>query len=316
MKKIKFTAIILVTVFLLSSLLSLSISAEKEDYSELIAQKEAYLEERGDYYRGEYGWLEPYFDATQLTVLLYTDVAKEWSFKKYESEHGDFENPVVGLYAMFTDQNYFYLSSPDIEKAIPTTDTVNYRTSQLRQCIKYFGITKEQLKEANRKMQEEPNSIRELFPFLTDGEFEDAKMKYGLFSGLFCEPLADFMIEALYLEDDETANNLLCEPNSVYLKDIDYAINTGWLMDGGRFSKKDILAADLTSEWVGRFLEYESNKEDPDPENYTDEIIAAREEQLRQVQAGENTAAFVGCAVISLSLTAGVVVARRKKKYD
>ena len=203
MKRIKYIAGLLVCLLLLSSLTPISVFADEDDYAELIAQRQAYFEEKygsEDEYGNTWGelyWLEPYVKGAGLTVLLYTDAAKEWTFDILEADvydNGDHFDSLTGGESWFHGWVSWFMTSPEIDAAIQTKDMNEWRpnrleyNSHLRKCVQYFGITKEELKEANRKMQEEPDSIRTLFPFLTDDQFEDARKE----NGLFCyEPLAD-----------------------------------------------------------------------------------------------------------------------------
>jgi hypothetical protein len=206
------------------------------------------------------------------------------------------------------------MTSPEIDAAIQTKDMNEWRpnrleyNSHLRKCVQYFGITKEELKEANRKMQEEPDSIRTLFPFLTDDQFEGARKD----NGLFCyEPLADFMIEALYLEDEEAANNLLCEPYAVYVEDLDRAVTLKMLYDGD-LGFSDLLACDLTSDWVGRFLEIEGYIKG-EIVTARERIIAARDAQLKASQTGDGAVSALWVIAFAIPALAFVTIQRKRR---
>ncbi len=319
MKKI--VCIFLSVLLLLPVIASFGVSAAAEDdYSELIAQREAYFEAKyGSEYSagriwGEFSWLDPYVDGVELTVLLYTDDAEEWTFDILEAagdENADHFDFLTGGESWFHGWLSWFMTSPEIDAAIQTTHIDEWRpdrheyNSHLRKCVQYFGITKEELKEANRKMQEEPDSIRDLFPFLSDSKFESARKE----NGLFCdEPLADFMIEALYLEDDEAANNLLCEPYAVYVKDLDCAVTLKMYYDGG-LVLSDLLAADLTSDWMGRFLELKCNNK-----TVASKIVAAREAQLQAKPAGDASVTSVLVLALAVPTLGALVWVRKKRK--
>ena len=324
MKQIKYIAGFLVCLLILSSLTPNFVFADEDDYSELIAQRQAYFEAKhgnevgstwGDFY-----WLDPYVDGAGLTVLLYTDAAKEWTFDIIEADgydNGDHFDTLTGGESWFHGWLSWFMTSPEIDAAIQTKDIDEWRpnrleyNSHLRKCIQYFGITKEELKEANRKMQEEPDSIRTLFPFLTDDQFEYARQE----NGLFCyEPLADFMIEALYLEDDEAANNLLCEPYAVYVKDLDRAVALQMLYDGD-LGFYDILACDLTSDWMGRFLEIDGYlKYSRELILAHDRISAAREAQLAAAETGDGAVTAVWVIALAVPTLVAVVTVKRKRR--
>ena len=312
-------AYIIAFLMLFTCVAPLSVSADESDYTDLLVQRQAYLKEKyGDVGRmtGENYWCHTYLSGVDLTVLLYTDDAKEWTFEK--CWHGADNDFLSASSRWFSNGTAAHAVCPQIDAALNVTDRrkewccdIEY-SSYLRKCIQYFNITKEELKEANRRMQEEPDSIREMFSYLSDIEFE----YYRKDNGLFCvEPLADFMIEALYLEDDEVANNMICEPHVVYVKDIDAAMSMRMFWDDIDWNVDDVLRCDLTSDWMGRFLEFASKQSDIDLFYHElNLLIAAREAQLAAKETGDGAVQGVIVLALAIPALAATFILRCKKR--
>jgi len=277
MKRIIAVVIIVATVLLClaASINTVYADDETSKYQVLLEEKAEYLKDfKGS---GEIGkYLFPLLEEASLTVLLYTDVASNFTFNKTEIED-EFENDVFwedfvpAYYHVFYAYDEYLLECNEINEAIAdawVNQKVSYvhdnlpegaeYISGLRACIQYFGITKEELIEANRKMQEEPDSIRDLLGFLSDKEFEGARWDHGL----FCyKPIPNFVIEALYMENDEMAYRLLTKPHSVYIKEFNRVI-TAWELANYWGDSIDwgndieiLLSCDLTSDAMGNFIQ-------------------------------------------------------------
>ena len=344
----KLLSLILTLTLILPCISAFVLEASAEDkYAELWKQREEYLKAK---YEGYAEYLEKadseekievpvgmggnhtftLFVATQLTVLLYTDIAKDLTFEIHRVYQSDDEiqadNPrgfnVFQTMFDFKSGDYednFWISSPEIDKVIETCKDFRYeKKSMLRECIKYFDISKEELKTANKLMQENPESVRNLFPTLTDKDFENAKNEYGLYCR---EPLEDFMIEALYLKDDAIANNLLCYTSTVYVKELDcvigipdgYYSNDFFVKDYDEYHKYD-----LTPQYMGDFINLCYHLSGNRSFIYEDNVLrmkAEREYQLANPKPPSTGEALylIPVALVSLALGALVIYPRRRK---
>jgi hypothetical protein len=159
-------------------------------------------------------------------------------------------------------------------------------------------------------MQEEPDSIRSLLGFLSDEEFEGAKWDHGL----FCyKPIPSFVMEALYMENDEIAYQLLTKPHSVYIKEFNRVI-TAWELAnywGNNIAWGNnidiLLSCDLTSDAMGDFIQNNRGLN-------SDALAAAREAQLQAKQAGDATVTSVFVLALALPTLGAVVLAKKKRR--
>lgn len=313
MKKTKrYMILMIVLSLLISTTFSLCIQSYAENsyegYEDLFEQRKEYLNEFGLPPGDDFmAMAEPFIPEVSLTVLLYTDIAKKLTFTK------ELDGSEVYLDSgdmWFCSYGDYHLTSPEIDKAINAT--VNKygkvvrreKSSHLRACIEYFDISKEELIKANKLMQETPDAIREVLSFLSDSEYELARKE----NGTFCtRPIPDFAIEALYLEDDVVANNLLCQEWSVYFEDHLNRVVTAWEIGVGYLIQvEELVTCDLTPNWVGNFIENNRNS------NHFAELATAREAQLKAAQTGDgavNALWVVALAVPALS----AVVWKRKR---
>ena len=310
MKKKKRYMILMITLSLLmSTTFSMCIQSYAdnvyEGYEDLFEQRKEYLNEFGLPPGDDFmATAEPFIPEVSLTVLLYTDVAKSFTFKKDEDSD---EAHLTSGETWFCSYGDYHLESPEIDKAIGATVNKygivdrSEKSSHLRACIQYFDISKEELIKANELMQENPDAIRELLTCLSDGEYEMARRE----NGMFCyRPIPDFAMEALYLEDDLIANNLLCPKWAVYFGDSLNRVITAWEISVGYLIQTDELAAcDLTPKWIGDFIARY---------NFSD-LAAAREAQLQAKPAGDSAVPSV--LVLTLAVpTLGVLVLAKKKR--
>ena len=300
-----------------------------KEYRVWLNERNKYLAENG-YGGGEFYYNYPYMEFCTLTVLLYTDVAKEFVFEKHEYD-GKGHGPCLTIaedwfygFTPFEENQYetgFWLTSPQISEVVQSC-LGEYGAEDLcalRACVQRFGITKAELIEANRKMQEEPESVRELLSFLTDDDFRLVKKE----NELYClAPLPDFAIEALYLEDDAAAYRLLSKPYAVYMKEYNRMF-TVWELRDFSSPVESFVQCDLTSDAVGDFIAFCEKK-------YADDICyeaggtmgkmsdrmayvkSVREAQLAAAKTGDG--AMSALWVIALALSALTVVAVKRKR--
>ena len=344
----KLLSIILALTLILPCISAFVLEASAEDkYAELWKQREEYLKAKYEGYAEylekadsqekiespiNYGGPFPYFSACELTILLYTNIAKDLTLEMHrqdpnvEAYLGRWRTVYYTLFDakerdIYTD---FWVISPEISKAIedciPRSEeesTVSFveMRSALRACIKFFDIPKEDLIKANKLMQEDPDILRDILPPMSDAEFERARWE----SGLFCAaPLEDFMIEALYLEDDVIANNLLCEPYAVFVKEYDSIVILNGTRYIDRFFDSDIEydKFDLTPEYMGDFINVCYHADNwLLSKDIGIKLRTEREKQLanpKPPSTGEEVY-LIPVALVSLALGALVIYPRRRK---
>ena len=127
---------------------------------------------------------------------------------------------------------------------------------------------------------------------------------------MFCtRPIPDFAIEALYLEDDVVANNLLCQKWAVYFGDHLNCVVTDWEIGVGYLIQIDELATcDLTPDWVGNFIERYLNYDNMPA------LQAAREAQLAAKETGDGAVQGVIVLALTIPALAATLIFRRKKR--
>jgi len=305
MNKCKY--IVWILIFTILSTFSYPVWAENSDITKLYSEKQEYIKKCAiDWFQGEDFADHPFVPGVTLTVLLYTDVAQELTFIKHEKE-----GFLLPGESWFCGLDNYYISSPEIDTAINVSKYNGWRvehSSHLRACIQYFDISKEELIVANQKMQEDAEGkvLRSLFPFLTDSEFETARKHNGLY---YLEPIADFMIEALYLEDDVVANNLLCKPYAVYVKELGETVVIKEL-ELGAITVKEFAQFDLTSDWMGDFID--ECADDLSKADY-EYLYSAREAQLKASQTGDGAVSALWAVAVAIPALAFVTIKRKRR---
>ena len=265
MKTKKIFALLLTICMLLSTVGLFTAYAEdtllEEKYAALYAEKEEYLKEHTEYN-------SIYYEESMLTILLYTDTAKDWNYERisFDAVYGGYEGEQFGvsILKMFFGAGFFIKCSEIVE----LSKNCNYMrwydgayhdrdgsllkgTSLLRECIKHFDISKEELISANKKMQEDPYSVFELFPMLSDHDIVSFSV-----DNIKKRVLPEFIIEALYLEDDRAANTLLfADTTTLYMEDgcIVRAVNLSG-DDYYNMTVEELAEYDLKPIWVEYFL--------------------------------------------------------------
>ena len=126
------------------------------------------------------------------------------------------------------------------------------------------------------------------------------------------------MIEALYLEDDVIANNLLCEPYAVFVKEYDSIVILNGTRYIDRFFNRDIEydKFDLTPEYMEDFINICYHADNM----FLDKNVGLklRTERARQLanpkppQTGE-AVYLIPAALVSFALGALVIYPRRRK---
>ena len=324
--KRKISAILILSIIISTlSVFSVNTFADTE-YERLLEQSREYIgDEISSFYYPLY--------SPPLTVLLYTDAAKKFTFEKGFTYGGtlvgrDHDWFVIGGFG----NGDYYLTSPEISAAIKKCETKPYGAresrSALREAVKYFDISKVELVEAFRKMKEEPDYIRPLLTILTDEEFEKTKGPDGTFGKT---DWPEFVIEAMYIEDDAKAHDLLTYRNAVYIPELGRVTEIYEICKGEEYLKEkqdagnyltidDLISFDLTTDSMGLFIEHLRKRVDEDTAIEISEermamLEAAREYQLanpKPPQTGEEVY-LIPVALVSLALGALVIYPRRRK---
>ncbi|MBE6543222.1 MAG: hypothetical protein E7675_02360 [Ruminococcaceae bacterium] len=317
MKK-QIIGIILSICMLVSSITMLSISSYAEDsrYNELMAQKKEYLAEHKNY-GGELYYLSPLI-TPQITVLFYTDVANELTF---EVHNGYTEDHYLNAFLRkggYSGQYFCFIISPELEQVTSKSKFLGESRSALRDCIKYFDISKEELLEAFKTMKEDPDAIRPLFDFLTDEEYESMKEPDGTFGSA---DWPEFVIEAMFIEDDKKAHDLINYPYAVYVPELErvltnHEIDRAHMWNINEYTTVDkLLTFDLTSDTMGEFIQYIKRNNYLNIYITSEHLSLLEKERARQlaVETGEELI-FIPLAVVSFAGAVAIVSPKLRRK--
>ena len=329
MKKYKLI-LILMLLFAFGLNICFPISAETIDpeyYAELLQEKKEYLEDR-EYRPSGADVFSIYtpLNSPPLTVLLYTDIGSTLTIERGYSEGGDVVAAESTWFMFVGEDGAEYLRCKEIDEAAKLWKTGSYSAmearSALRECVKYFDISKEELLQAYKTMEENPDAIRPLLSCLSDKEYESAKSANGTFGR---KPV-DFMVEALYIEDDALAHRLLCDVYSVYVKEFGcvitaYEVFHTWPEEEVyEIETEEMEKCDLTGEEFAEFFAYCKKASIPNMEGADHEaalqklayLESVREAQLKAAQTGDSAVSALW--VIALALPALTVVAVKRKR--
>ncbi|MBE6543524.1 MAG: hypothetical protein E7675_03920 [Ruminococcaceae bacterium] len=267
-------------------------------------------------YRTASPYLEHHFDNC-LLVILYTDIADQLKLTKEPNELGE----VSSFFGLICDDNnnYYEVVCPELYK--------NYERSKslLRDLVKRYDISKQELIDAYKKMKDDPDCIRPLLSFLTDEEYESVRNSDGSF-GTWDVP--DFFIEALYVEDEVTAYNLLCMPYAVFVEPLGKVVCDADLFEisGQNISFEDneffnFLKNDLTSMGMSVFIDYLDVLKNTDDFSRNIELNSSRWQRLKDarakqlaVETGEELI-FIPLAVVSFAGAVAIVSPKLRRKF-
>ena len=313
-------------VVVLMLLHTVCIGVYAEPYSELWEERAQYLEDWNNWkYAGE---LYDYFPmlSGNLTVLLYTDIADELTFEKIYSEGGDLIGPEYLV--VFGD---YGIESPEVNEAIQSCKTGYTKSTEvrsaLRECVLHFDISKEELLNAYKTMRDNPDAIRETLSFLSDEEYQKLKSEkeLGYENGTFGKTeWPNFILDALYMEDDAMAQRLLCKPFAVYVEELGRVVTGTDLFYHFNASVEEFAKYDLTHDNVGEFLVYCREKYLPDDwrdlkdgrtaEEKLEYLESAREAQLKAAETGDGAVTATVIVALAVPTLAAVVLVKRKRR--
>ena len=146
------------------------------------------------------------------TVLLYTDLASSVSVV--------WTDELEGAYLFFDTDFEDVWKCPEfdevLEEYLLKTPNAALKMPLLKILVQEFNVTKDELYTARDKMLDDPDWILAKFPELAD-TFDEFKRRLSdakeWRTGWILE---DFMIEALYLEDEQESRDLLLAPGTIY----------------------------------------------------------------------------------------------------
>ena len=318
----KLICYLVVLIIIITNIGNFAVIAEI-DRTNLWNERAEYLSDPDNWSYG--GELYVYFPmlSGNLTVLLYTDIAKELTYEVCYSEGGD----MIGPEYLFIYGDHG-ITSPEVDEAIKSCKT-GYASaiesrSALRECVQYFGISKAELLQAYQKMKDDPDSIRSVLDFLTDEEYDMAyKSPDGTF-GMEGRQKTDwpmYIIDALYLEDDTLAQKLLCKPFAIYIEEYKRVVTDKELLGSYDISVEEVAKLDLTSEEMGVFLSYVRNKITGNDANdgrtnleKLEYLESVREAQLAAKETGDASVTSVIVLALALPTLCAVVVAKKKRR--
>ena len=217
-----------------------------------------------------------------------------------------------------------YASYDQSSEAMETTKYAH--KSPYRNVVKTLGLTPEELKEAYRKMKEEPESARDVLSFMTDAEFAS-----------FADYLRDkdvppdFVIEAACLADDVQAETLLAVPGNVYIPEMDLTASCLAFIKYYQIDIYDIVKCDLTTDSFVRLvadIERSIERFDKDAQYYSgmiDEygnwpsdrfeiLVKAQKAQLAAKETGDGAVQGITVLALAIPALAATLILRRKRK--
>ncbi len=321
----KLISILLSVLLLLLVISSFGVSAEST-YAELWQEKRHYENAKGYIATGAENFIHRHYmeqpESHSIEVLLYTEQGKSLTYEMISSYDGGLDmvsDYLPGGYIGCAELMNIRLSCYDKQGV----DDRAY-ISMYREVMQVLGISADELRQAYQKMQDAPESAKELLMFLSDEQFEAF-----LDDVRAIEMPQNFVIEAACMEDDATAEALLCIPGNVYVAE--------W---GGSVSVVDIFGRynellveffdtiDMTTRSFAYFIEdlntleksgsylFDDDIKSPDGRTAMEKLEyleSVREAQLQAKQAGDST--VISVLVLALALpTLGVVVLAKKKR--
>ena len=197
--------------------------------------------------------------------------------------------------------------------------------SKYRSVVQALGITEEELREAYRKMVEEPEYARKVLTNLSDEEFE----LYAKYLKTVDIP-ENFMIEAACMKNEEQAQTLLAYPGIVYVKELEYCIHAKTVFMFNWIPIEEVLEFDLTTDSFKLFVQDIAAYFAYDDEILFDEfgikddkgrtprenhllLVAEHEKQMAQAPSTGEALYLIPVALVSLALGALVIYPRRRK---
>ncbi len=325
MKRI--ACILLSALLLLPAIASFGVGAAAEStYDELWQEKLEYESDprfvntlhEWEYYHGiMYG-------VPVLPLILYTEKC-DWTYVlEAEWEHDAaidiYWRDDISYWLHCKDLNdYVGIRDVDLEEA-PFSDFSSPRVSWIRKMFQSMGITLEDWVAAFQKMKDDPHAIRDNLACLTDEEFER-------FVNEQCRPVEmppNFILQAMFMEDDVKAESLLAMSGNVYIPELGCTISVHEILKSDLSIVEKLMEFDLTTKSfehflddtryllevqnVGGFHSYENGF------TILEQLESAREAQLAAKETGDSAVTSVLVLALALSTLGAVVLAKKKRK--
>lgn len=332
----------ILTVLILLPCFSTVLFAQKNDESEkLWKEKQAYdaqLFEDGAVADEDSFFDDTYYGYVERAILLlYTDAASEFTFSRsYAYAEGE---PIEGIFPIAPILTFgnpenacTWIHCDQIEEILkPYYDNYPFLCGDrsgvpyLRVLVKAFDISKEELYAAREKWFDDPLFIIDQIP-LTKEEAELYEEKQRAYPATKDKLIPDFMIEALYLEDEAQACQLLLHPWCLLTdRGPITPYDLGWAEDQADeevWTSLNVLSEkDQFETFAGYCRFYLGDAENP---KYTEDTERIRngykllamleKKQSDPPKAGDSTAVYALIFTLSALPLAGLCVYGRKKR--
>ncbi len=197
----RFLTVLIASAMLFSCVFIVSFAEGESEYDRLWAQKVAIdgaLPPESMEFEANY----PFWNIS-LLLFLHTDIADRVTVKRHEpNEYDEYEE------LFYSDS--LIIKTPDFALTIPEFEAVTrercFHAGSTRELfpaeyllVLEYGITKEELLDAYKEMNESPEAIREKLP-VSQEEWAYLVQYYELFGGEYTIP--EYLLDALYQEDE------------------------------------------------------------------------------------------------------------------
>jgi len=324
----KLFLILLLVLAMVTSSISAVLSNANQSTEDLWAEKIAYESERSIGVGERENQWDIYYELS-WQFIPYTKAGKDLVYEiKTEEFAGEYPYPPY-LYVLRYAQDSVLYSQELIDiyhesLIVPTDDRPG--VCNTRKMLQSLGITEEDMRNAYERMKNEPESIREILSCLNNEEFEGylASIEQRL-SIMEKYPTPDFVISALFLENETEAQYLLSKTGAVYVPELGYALFTDMLIGGT--SAEEIVQHDLTTKGFGYYLKnlrklieggwYSGIHFDSDGRTAMEKLEyleSAREAQLKAAQTGDGAVSALWVVALAVPALAAVILVKRKRR--
>ncbi len=262
--------------------------------------------------------------------ILYTEQGQKLTYNYYTNDTSNRKG------AMFSSNwEYFggkiYLCE-ELEEWFKEIDIDDEETglythkSRYRLIVQKLGLTADELREAYRKMMEEPEYARDILSELSDKEFKNYALHLK-----DCGVPANYIIEGACMKDDAKGEALLASPGVAYCKELGYSIDARAIFQYSYTPVEELFKYDLTttsiSTWMedlNAYFEHYGDKgnlgnfgvndsQGRTPRERFNVLYAEYERQMSQKPQTGEALYLIPVALVSLTLGALVIYPRRRK---
>lgn len=325
----KLISILLSTLLVLPVIASFGItSAAETTFEDLWQAKLEYEKEKTISSGSQENMLFIYYEEN-WSFVLYTEQGKDLTYILEDWMHGG-----TGVNDELAWIGYLTLTSPELSQIAYKSQTKKigvrgdevriFTGAAFRDLVRELKLTKEEIVSAYQKMKNDPESARELLSFLSDDQFAQFVNRTTY---LTCPP--DFVLDALYWEDEAEANMLLSLTGTIYLPEYGGATLTTELFGDGSGGAADFggffEGVDLTTtafQYYFKNLQHYVYVQRPSYDAYMYGTVLPKmayleAEVARQLAAKETgDGAVQGVIVLALAIPAlaATLILRRKRK--